>query len=138
MKEEWRDVEEHKGVYQVSNLGNVRRIEHTETNRSKSVRVMRERMLKPRLNTKGYMFVSLSKDDKKKTFYVHRMVAKAFIPNPNNYPQINHKDEDRKNNCVDNLEWCTNKYNCNYGKHRENVRKAVTRVWEERRAHDEH
>lgn len=56
---------------------------------------------------------------------VHRLVAQAFIPNPNNLPQVNHKDEDKTNNCVDNLEWCTNKYNCNYGNHIENIVKKT-------------
>ena len=62
------------------------------------------------------MSVLLSKDNKQKRFLIHRLVAQAFIPNPDNLPQVNHKDEVKTNNCVDNLEWVTNKQNMNYGK----------------------
>lgn len=74
---------------------------------------------------KGYMNVSLFKKGKKKNELVHRLVAKAFIPNPYNYPQINHKDENPKNNNASNLEWCTAKYNANYGTHGEKIRKRM-------------
>lgn len=74
---------------------------------------------------KGYMNVSLFKNGMKKDKLVHRLVAEAFIENINNYPQVNHKDEDTLNNMVENLEWCTQKYNNNYGTYRERARKRM-------------
>lgn len=71
--------------------------------------------LKQSLNTHGYLRVGLCKDSKSKTVCVHRLVAKVFVPNPNNYDVVNHKDENKINNNADNLEWCTTKYNHNYG-----------------------
>lgn len=71
----------------------------------------------------GYIQVGVWVGNKVKTFNVHRLVAEAFIPNPGNLPQINHKDENRANCNVDNLEWCSAKYNCNYGSHIEKLRK---------------
>lgn len=85
-------------MYEISNLGNVR---NTITNK----------ILTPCDNGKGYMRVNLNH----KTKYIHRLVAEAFIPNPNNWPVINHKDENKKNNDISNLEWCTVSYNNNYG-----------------------
>lgn len=73
------------------------------------------RILKQKKTNAGYLSVALCKDGKIKYFLVHRLVATAFIPNQNSYPQINHKDEDKTNNIVENLEWCTAKYNSNYG-----------------------
>lgn len=66
-------------------------------------------------NSRGYLRVTLTKDGVKKKFMVHRLVTEAYIPNPENLPFVNHKDECKSNNAVDNLEWCTAKYNCNYG-----------------------
>lgn len=74
---------------------------------------------------KGYMNVSLFKNGKKKNKLVHRLVAEAYIENIKNYPQINHKDEDTLNNMVENLEWCTQRYNNNYGTYRERARKRM-------------
>lgn len=78
--------------------------------------------LKPFL-ARGYFKVRLCKGEVNKQFLIHRLVAEAFLPNPQNLPQINHKDENKINNCVDNLEWCDAKYNINYGKHNEKVGK---------------
>lgn len=74
-----------------------------------------EHILKPIKNKNGYLKVGLCKDGKVKQFYLHRLVALAFIPNPDNLPFINHKDENPLNNCLSNIEWCTAKYNQNYG-----------------------
>lgn len=101
MEEIWKDIEGYEGLYQVSNMGRV-----------KSVR--RNILLKSRI-ARGYERVNLSKNGKYLTKKVHRLVANAFIPNPDNLPQVNHKDENKTNNCVDNLEWCDSKYNINYG-----------------------
>ena len=73
------------------------------------------RFIKSFLRKNGYMQVLLVKDGTKKSWKVHRLVALTYLPNPNNYPEVNHKDENRINNCVDNLEWCPHDYNCNYG-----------------------
>lgn len=109
MEEIWKNVNDR---YSVSNFGRI-----------KSNYANKERIMKQQNDSHGYLFVSLMIDGKKKTTAVHRLVAEAFIPNPNNLPQVNHKDEDKTNNCVDNLEWCTLQYNCNYGTR--NVRKGL-------------
>ena len=101
MKEIWKDIKGYEGLYQISNFGNI-----------KSLRT--NKLVKAFKNTKGYCQVSLWNNNVKKMFVVHRLVAQEFIPNPNNLLQVNHKDEDKKNNNVDNLEWCSVKYNCNY------------------------
>lgn len=100
--EEYRDIIGYEGLYQVSNLGNVRNF------RTKKV-------LKGGCDLGGYRIVSLRKNNIQKTKTVHRLVAKAFIPNPDGLPCINHKDENKLNNNVENLEWCTYQYNNNYG-----------------------
>lgn len=108
----WKDVEGYPN-YQVSNMGRV-----------KSLKFGKERILKSGKNKWGYVLVALCKDGKQKTFKVHRLVASAFIPNPNNLSQINHIDEDKTNNRVDNLEYCDCKYNINYGNHNEKMAKS--------------
>lgn len=121
--EVWRDVVGYEGLYEVSSFGRVRSVDRIVRNRY-GVRVSRGKILTPSLND-GYLFVSLCNKCKYKTKYVHRLVAEAFIPNPNNLPQINHKDETRDNNRVDNLEWCDSKYNNNYGT---KVQRSIDRV----------
>ena len=112
MSEEiWKDVVNYEGFYQISNLGNVRTVEHITTNGH--LRKGKDR--KPFISWKGYKIVGLCKYGKIKAFPVHRLVALAFIPNPNDYPMINHKDENPLNNNVENLEWCDAKYNNTYG-----------------------
>lgn len=106
MKEIFKDIKDYEGLYQVSNLGRVYSI---RTNK----------FLKPKLNRCGYLSVNLKYKGSHVTKSIHRLVAQAFIPNPNDFPQVNHKDEDKTNNCVDNLEWCSAKYNINYGTARE-------------------
>ena len=100
--EEWRDIKDYEGLYKVSSYG---RVYSYYTKKS----------LRPRKDKEGYLMVSLYKENKAKEHKVHRLVALHFIPNPNNHPQVNHKDENKANNKVDNLEWCTNLYNHNYG-----------------------
>lgn len=103
----WKDIYGYEGIYQVSNFGQVRRLCKNDN-----------RIIKQEIN-RGYKRVCLSYKNVKKHFLVHRLVAFAFIPNPNNYPIINHKDENKLNNNVDNLEWCTHQYNLNYNGNRE-------------------
>ena len=98
--EEWRPVVGYEGRYEVSNLGRVRRI----------------KIIEPVKKKHGYMQVSLEDRNRvRKSFRLHRIVATAFIPNPDNKPQVNHKDENPENNQVDNLEWATAEENTNYG-----------------------
>ena len=121
-KEEiWKDVVNYEGYYQVSNLGNVRSLPHITINQRKR----KGRMRKPYTNWKGYLAVCLCKDGKCKSYQVHRLVAQAFLPNPNNYPMINHKDENKKNNNVSNLEWCDVTYNNNYGNRTKRARSKI-------------
>ena len=101
----WKDIPGYEGVYQVSNTGQVRTFNYKLTGQTK--------ILKPAKDKDGYLLIGL----KGKSCRVHRLVAQAFIPNPDNLPCINHKDENPANNAVWNLEWCTYKYNNNYGTH---------------------
>jgi len=103
MEEVFVRIEDYPKYY-VSNLGRVL-----------SLKGKKERFLKVRIGKDGYYYVTLNKKGKKKSFKIHRLVAKTFISNPNNLPCVNHKDENKLNNCVDNLEWCTWQYNSNYG-----------------------
>ena len=81
--------------------------------------------MKPLNDSKGYLQVILYKDGKVKHYGVHRLIAEAYIPNPNNLPQVNHKDENKTNNCLQNLEWCDAKYNNNYGTRIEKTKKPI-------------
>ena len=112
-KEIWKDIKGYEGKYQVSNFGRVWSIKN-------------QKYLKYWVNRCGYHLVGLrSKNGKQKHEQIHRLVALAFIENPNNYPQVNHKDENKGNNCVENLEWVTAKQNCNYGTRTERAAEKI-------------
>ena len=114
MIEVWKDIEGYEGLYQVSNLGNVRSLDRiVDYGHSKAYR--KGKNLSGSYASGGYAQVQLNHNKKTKQELIHRLVAKAFIPNPNNLPCVNHKDENKRNNCVENLEWCTEKENINYG-----------------------
>lgn len=117
MKEIWKDIPGWEGLYQVSNTGKVKSLNYHNTSE--------ENYIKPEKIRRGYLRVGLSKNNKKIRYLVHRLVAEAFIPNPNNYPQVNHKDENPVNNSVDNLEWCDAKYNANYGKRAKRISQTM-------------
>lgn len=115
MEEVWKDVRNYEGLYQVSNLGRVKVLSH-KIKRGFCTCFCDEKVLKLSVKDNGYLFVRLSKGNKKttKSFYVHRLVASAFIPNSNPfYNQIDHIDGDKKNNVVDNLRWVNQSININ-------------------------
>ena len=112
MKEIWKDIEGYEGFYQVSNFGKVRSLINKQI-----------KILKTRVHPNGYELINL----KGKTFRLHYLVAKTFLENPKKYKEINHKDENKLNNRVDNLEWCNRKYNCNYGSLPEKVGKRFSK-----------
>lgn len=105
-KEIWVNIPNYDG-YQVSNLGRLKSLEKKIWNGHQYI-IRKEKILKGRINTKGYIKYALYQNKKPKNLSIHRLVAEAFIPNPDNLPQINHIDGNKQNNCVDNLEWCTN------------------------------
>lgn len=111
MIEAWKDVVGYEGLYQVSNIGNIKSLHNYRGGNN---------ILKKRIKN-GYYCVGLRKNNVRKWYGIHRLVAKAFIHNPNNYPEVNHKDENKLNNNIDNLEWCTKAYNNCYGTRLERV-----------------
>lgn len=110
MSEIWKDVPNYQKLYQVSNYGNARSLDHYSSDR-----FYKGRVLKPYGNGNGYLHVCLSKNGHGKVFRVHRIVANAFLPNHDKKLQVNHLNENKKDNEVTNLEWCTAKQNSNYG-----------------------
>lgn len=113
----WEDVIGFEGLYQVSDQGEIRSIKRTKQN-NRGFQEVNERIRVLTPDRYGYLKVCLSKDGKHYVKSVHRLVAEAFIPNPNNLPEINHKNEDKQDNRVENLEWCTQAYNMSYGGYR--------------------
>lgn len=103
---QWKPVVGYEGLYEVSNDGLIKSFN--------MYRYKEPRLMKQSRQNNGYLTVVLSKNNTTKRFLVHRIVAEAFIPNPSNFEMVNHKDEDRENNNVDNLEWCTRAYNQKY------------------------
>ena len=109
MIEKWLPVPDYEEKYWISNLGRLKN---------------NKQIMKPMVATNGYLIACLWKNNKQKKFVIHRLVANVFIDNPNNYKEVNHLDEDKTNNRVDKLEWCSHKYNMNYGKVREKISKS--------------
>ena len=105
--EEWKDIKNYEGLYQVSNEGRVKSLTYRKCVNGIRTQSPANKMLKPSDNGNGYLIVGLTKEGKRQNHYVHRLVADAFIPNDKEMPEINHKDFNKKNNCVENLEWCT-------------------------------
>lgn len=104
-KEHWKPIEGYEGLYEVSSIGRIKTV---------AGKWRKEKIRKTYTYKKGYIRVVLSKGNKLHTYQVHRLVAQAFLPNPNNLPVVNHKDRNPSNNCVDNLEWCTHQYNIHW------------------------
>ena len=111
----WCPIKGYENLYEVSDQGRV-----------KSLKFGKERILKPGSDKDGYLIVGLCKNGEKKNLLVHRLVAKTFIPNPDNLPEVNHKDEDKTNNKVSNLEFCDSKYNNNYGTRNKRISEKMT------------
>ena len=114
-KEIWKPIKDYEGLYMVSNWGRV-----------KSIKFGKEIILKQWTSSNGYSQVNLCKNGKVKNYKVHRLVAEAFLDNTDNLPEVNHKDEDKQNNNVENLEWCSAKYNSNFGTRNERITKKMT------------
>lgn len=112
----WKPVKGYEGLYEVSNLGRVKSLERVVNSHPAGCkRTLPEKIRIGHINKKlGYVMIGLSVNNVSEQVYIHRLVAEAFIPNPNNLPMINHKDEDKTNNSLENLEWCTAKYNMSY------------------------
>lgn len=120
MKEIWKPILGYENLYSISNFGNVFSIQS-------------KRNIKQTKNSKGYLIVGLCKNKKRKSCLIHRLVAEAFIDNPNKLPEINHKNENPLNNTITNLEWCTHKYNMNYnnlGK-RAKIKKELNEIYKQ-------
>lgn len=120
MEEIWKDIKGYEGLYQVSNLGRVRSFPRQGTRKEETI-------LRLTKTKKGYLSLHLCKNKEGRSFRVHRLVAEAFIPNPTNLPQINHKDENKLNNCVDNLEWCDSRYNNIYNGRMKKIARKIGR-----------
>ena len=120
--EEWRDVKGYEGLYQVSNEGRVKALERIVVYKNGSKHKYEEHIME-NVVVQGYCYVGLNSSNKQKRLRVHRLVAQAFIPNPSNLPEINHKNECTTDNNVENLEWCDRSYNINYGTRNERVGK---------------
>ena len=122
--EVWKDVVGYEGLYKVSNKGNVYSVGRINSQCKKIGGII----LKPGYTRGGYLLVNLCENGKVKSKYIHRLVLEAFVENPNNLPEVNHKDENPSNNELSNLEWCDARYNSNYGTRNERIRKKVRAV----------
>ena len=124
MKEIWKPVKDFEKYYMISNKGNLKSIIKRQYSfKDKKVIETKEEKYLKLTNDRGYEKIILSLNGKRYLKYIHRLVAEAFIPNPNNYKEVNHIDSDPSNNCVENLEWCDRKYNLNYMiKHQEEIK----------------
>ena len=113
MSETWKDISGFEGIYQISDMGNVKSLSWRNTGQARN--------LVPKITNRGYAHVHLYKNGAKRDFTIHRLVATHFIENKKNHPLINHKDENPLNNRADNLEWCDQSYNMRYYFQRHNV-----------------
>lgn len=116
--ETWKPVKGYEEFYAVSNLGRIKSLGNDKSRK--------EKFLKPAKDGWGYFQVTLFKDGKRKRFKVHRLVASAFIPNPEGFEQVNHRDENKINNCISNIEWCSAKYNVNFGTRNKRAAASMT------------
>lgn len=108
--ENWLDIPNYEELYEIDTFGNIKSKDKKVKNKN-GYRIIKGKILKPKYDKYGYLKIGLTKNNKQKFYFVHRLVAKTFLPNPNNYLIINHKDGNKTNNYIGNLEWCTQKYN---------------------------
>lgn len=108
MEEIWKDIPLYEGVYQASNLGRIKSVERVALKNYRGNRIVKERIMLGTVNRDGYLKVHFKHNDINKGYFIHRLIAQTFIPNPLNKPQVNHKDGNKLNNSVNNLEWVTN------------------------------
>lgn len=127
MEEFWKDKKDYEGLYQISNWGRVKSLDRWVKSCYGTKQLKKGQVLQIYNDLNGYSCVRLSKDGKHTNFLVHRLVAEAFIDNPDNLPCVNHKDEDKQNNHYLNLEWCTHKYNVNYGNRNKKVAEKLSK-----------
>lgn len=125
MSEIWRDIVGYEGLYQISNEGKVKSLARDVEWRG-TIRHQPEQIKKLSPDRDGYLLVGLSKDGKPKSCKVHRLVASAFIENPDGLPEVNHIDENKTNNSVENLEWVTHKENINHGTHNQRMAETLS------------
>lgn len=121
----WKPVVDYEGLYEVGSDGYVKRLKREIVLPNGAVGIVKEHIMERTVGTDGYLYVTLCKNNKAKKCAVHRLVAVAFIPNPLNLPEVNHKDEIKTNPKVENLEWCDRIYNENYGTKK--IREAIKR-----------
>ena len=115
MKEIWKDIAGYEGLYQASDKGRIRSLSHyAKNNVNGGQRMTKGRVLTPYKLPSGYLMVKLSKSEARKKISVHRLIALTFIDNKNNLPEVNHKDGDKSNNSIENLEWVSRKENQNH------------------------
>lgn len=123
--EEWRAVVGYEGLYEVSSFGRVKSLPKVWLKYDGTPLRQKERILKERPTRNGYLRVCLRKNGKSTDAYIHRLVCEAFLPNPHSFSDVNHKDENKLNNHIENLEWCSRSFNNNYGSH--NEKSAISR-----------
>ena len=121
MREEWRGIKDYKGLYQVSNTGKVKSLERT-VRCARGYKIVPEKILEGYDNGNGYLYVKLCKEGKRKQYRINRLVAQAFLENPQNLPEVNHKDKIRTNNHVENLEWVTKSENTFHAYHNDLIK----------------
>ena len=121
--ETWKDIPNYEDIYEISTRGYIKSISRWRDN-GKSGYLQKEKYMTPHVTKKGYLAIDLYKDKKRKKYLVHRLIAETFIPNPNNYPCVNHKDGNKLNNDINNLEWCTQQYNM-----KEAARLGLLNLW---------
>ncbi len=114
--EKWNDIVGYEGHYQISNFGRVRSVDRTEMNVNGINRKLKGSLKSTYTDRTGYVLVTLSKNNENKVYPLHRLVAQAFIPNPNDLDEVNHKDRNRKNNFLSNLQWCTSRENTHHAR----------------------